>query len=112
MYPLSSSVTAAATVQNGQVMGQGISTTAGNKFATPALTSFGYPLFPLTFRRLGSTVNVQTLGGDVTSKGKMYIFNGDYLPGDEYIWNNKTYVLWPLGTTGPANRMAYAIPKE
>lgn len=112
MYPLNATVATSTASLNAQVISAIISTTVGNKFPTPSLTSNGYPLFPLTFRRLGSTVNVSTLGGNITSIGKMYIFNGDYIPGDEYIYNNKTYVLWPIGRYGPANRMAYAIPKE
>lgn len=85
-------------------------TTFGAKVPDADLSGkFGYPLYPITFRR--STTNMM-LGGNITERAKVYIFNGDYYPGDEYIYNNKTYVLWPLTTYGWTNRLAYAIPKE
>ena len=49
-------------------------------------------------------------GGNVTSQGLFYIFNGDYSPGDEFTYNGITYAIWP-SYQGYTNRLGLAIPK-
>ena len=105
-------VTASSTAASGtQTYGNFLDvSTFGAKVPAADLSGkLGYPMYPLSFRR--SHTNFM-LGGNITSKGKFYLFNGDYNPGDEYTYNNKTYVLWPLSYTGWTNRLAYAVPKE
>lgn len=49
-------------------------------------------------------------GGSMSQLLGVYLFNGDYSPGDEYTIGGITYMIWPLfmGYTG---RLGLAIPK-
>ena len=51
------------------------------------------------------------LGGNISDIGDFYLFNGDYFPGDEFSYNNRTYVIFPVGL-GYTTRLGLAIPKE
>lgn len=50
-------------------------------------------------------------GGSMSERGGFYMFNGDYVPGDEYTVGGVTYMIWPV-YNGYTNRVGIAIPKE
>jgi hypothetical protein len=50
-------------------------------------------------------------GGNATARGGMYIFNGEYVAGDLFNYNGKTYMIWPTAA-GYTARIGLAIPKE
>jgi hypothetical protein len=50
-------------------------------------------------------------GGNVSDRSKFYIFNAEYAPGDEFILDGTTWMIWPI-FNGFVNRLGLAIPKE
>jgi len=84
-----------------------IDKTADYRHATSDLNSAGFGLLPLGW---ANTVK-GNMGGDVTSISNVYVFNGDYFPGDEFGLGEKIYTIWP-GYAGYTNRLGIAIPKE
>lgn len=71
------------------------------------LNANGYGLFPLGW----TNTTKGNMGGNFTDLNNIYIFNGEYQPGDEIAIGEKVYSLWP-GYVGYTNRFAIAIPKE
>lgn len=77
------------------------------RHATFDLASNGYGLLPW-----GWTNNTRgNHGGNFTELNNVYVFNGDYQPGDEIGVGEKIYSIWP-GYVGYTNRFGIAIPKE
>jgi hypothetical protein len=50
-------------------------------------------------------------GGNVSDRNKFYIFNAEYAPGDEFVLDGTTWIIWPT-FNGFADRLGLAIPKE
>jgi hypothetical protein len=50
-------------------------------------------------------------GGNVSDRSKFYIFNAEYAPGDEFVLDGTTWMIWPT-FQGFASRLGLAIPKE
>ena len=50
-------------------------------------------------------------GGNASALGEFYMFNGDYVSGDQFSFNGKTYMIWPTAN-GFSSRVGLAIPKE
>lgn len=79
------------------------------RIPTNNLSTRGYIMYPLVFRN--SVYNM--LGGNITEQSKFYIYHGDYCLGDEIVYNNKTYSLWPVNAAiTTTTRIAVAVPKE
>jgi len=51
------------------------------------------------------------MGGSVSDVSKIFMFNGIYLPADEYTVNGLTYSIWPP-YDGFVNKLGLAIPKQ
>ena len=49
-------------------------------------------------------------GGSASQLLGVYVFNGDYSPGDEYTISGITYMIWPV-YIGYADRLGLGIPK-
>lgn len=49
-------------------------------------------------------------GGSASQLLGVYVFNGDYSPGDEYTIGSVTYMIWPV-YSGYTGRIGLAIPK-
>lgn len=99
-----SSTTAIGNNLNYQLL---LSTTVGHTIPNATLTgtSFGQ-------HNLGWSLSYlyTTIGGSITDRIGIYIFNGDFTAGDEYTANGITYVIWPLWT-GSSSRIGISIPK-
>lgn len=79
------------------------------RIPTNNLSTRGYIMYPLVFRN--SVYNM--LGGNITEQSKFYIYHGDYCLGDEIVYNNKTYSLWPVNAASTTTtRIAVAVPEE
>jgi len=50
-------------------------------------------------------------GGNVSDRSKFYIFNAEYAPGDEFVLDGTTWMIWPT-FHGFTSRLGLAIPKE
>lgn len=51
-------------------------------------------------------------GGNVSEQAGVFIFNGDYQPGDVFALGGKVYMLWPMYGVGYASRIGLSVPKE
>jgi hypothetical protein len=56
-----------------------------------------------------SNSSKNNIGG--VARGGIYIFNGEYSPGDTFTYNGKSYMVWPTWS-GYSDRVGLAIPKE
>ena len=81
--------------------------TVQTRIPSSNLLTKGFSILPLTIRNM----NVSMLGGNISDIGDFYLFNGDYFPGDEFSYNNRTFVIFPVGL-GYTTRLGFAIPKE
>lgn len=84
-----------------------ILTTSQIRYPSADLRTVGYGMLPLRW----SNSYRGNQGGNATDRGEFYIFNGDYFPGDTFIHNNKTYIVWPT-FRGYTDRVGIAVPKE
>lgn len=73
--------------------------------ASPPVGS--YVLQPLVWNR----PDYNNIGGLITDKSGTYLFNGDFLPGDEFTVSGTTYSIWPLAD-GYQQRIGFAVPKR
>jgi hypothetical protein len=81
--------------------------TVQTRIPSSDLLTKGFSILPLTIRNM----NICMLGGNISDIGDFYLFNGDYFPGDEFSYNNRTFVIFPVGL-GYTTRLGLAIPKE
>jgi hypothetical protein len=111
----------AYTSLNGQ--SQGVLDRSNYRYVSDDLQSFyGYILYPMSVRNSWYNIN----GGNITDKSGVYLFNGDFFPGDEVTVGGITYALLPVGmnsmptatnvsptvSAGTQSRVALAIPKN
>jgi hypothetical protein len=88
--------------------GRVVNTTALQRYVSTDRKSAGYAMLPIRWE-LSYYGN---RGGNISSIGKFFLFNGEYVPGDLFQYENKTYMIWP-GYAGHVNtRLGLAIPKE
>ena len=66
-----------------------INTTVGTRYPSTDLKSNGFAMLPLTWRHS----YYGNHGGNISNQNGIYLFNGDYFPGDEIMYNNKTYII-------------------
>lgn len=84
-----------------------IDSRANYRHPTYDLNNSGYGLFPIGW----SNLYYGNHGGNCTELNNVYIFNGEYQPGDEMGIGEKVYTIWP-GFVGYVDRFGIAIPKE
>ena len=84
-----------------------IFTTVGTRYPSANLRSQAYGMLPVSWRNS----YYHNSGGDASARGGWYVFNGDYYPGDEFTFGEKTYEILPTWT-GYTQRVGIAIPKE
>lgn len=85
----------------------GFSSAASTRYPNATLTATGFGLMPF-----GWEANLYgNHGGNATDQSGVYIFNGDYVPGDTFTYNNKVYMIWPM-YVGYSNRIGFAVPME
>jgi hypothetical protein len=81
--------------------------TVSTRYPSADLTSTAYAMLPILWRASywGNT------GGNTSAQTGVYLFNGDYFPGDEFTSNGITYKIWPVWS-GYSNRIGLAVPKQ
>lgn len=83
----------------------GITTAASTRYTNATLTATGFGLMPF-----GWEANYYgNHGGNASDQCGVYIFNGDYVPGDTFTYNSTVYMVWPLHS-GYSNRVGFAVP--
>lgn len=87
--------------------GRLIHTTSQTRYPSSDLRNVGYGMLPL---RWTNSYRFNR-GGNATTRGRFYIFNGDYFPGDTFTHENKIYMIWPT-FVGYSARVGVAVPKE
>jgi hypothetical protein len=88
-------------------VGRVIHTSSYHRYTSADRKSTGYAMLPLRWEL--SYYGLK--GGNATAIGGMYIFNGEYVAGDLFNYNGKTYMIWPTAV-GYTSRVGLAIPKE
>jgi hypothetical protein len=87
--------------------GRKLTITANERYPAADFASTGFALIPLgwecTYRG--------NHGGNLTEQTGVYLFNGDYYPGDTFSLNGKTWMVWPAHM-GYVNRLGLAVPME
>lgn len=85
------------------------SSTAGAKYPNSTLTTPVYMQFPIGWE----LQTVGAFGGNFTDKTGVYLFNGDYALGDEYVVGSTTYSIWPMAgiSSSITYRTALGVPK-
>ena len=104
-YALTTQQVGVATDASALTMGRLIHTTAFTKFPSADLLTEGFGMLPLRW----SNFSKNNIGG--VARGGIYIFNGEYSPGDTFTYNGKSYMVWPTWS-GYSDRVGLAIPKE
>jgi len=106
--------TALTTVSAGSIstittaaQGAAIFKTVHTRYPSSDLKTQTFGMLPISWRH--SYYN--NSGGDASTQGGWYLFNGDYYPGDEFSFNGKTYKILPT-FSGYTDRVGIAIPKE
>lgn len=99
-------IDAGTQAQNNQ-WGKAVSTTVAERYPSSNLAATGFSLSPIGWEYLYKGNH----GGNMSDQTGVYIFNGDYQPGDVFGLNGKVYMVWPL-YSGFAARIGLAVPKE
>jgi len=82
-----------------------ISILASTRYPNAGLTGTGFGLLPF-----GWEANAYgNHGGNASDQSGVYIFNGDYAPGDTFIYNTVLYMIWPM-YNGYSQRVGLAVP--
>lgn len=98
---------AVATSATGTTYAGGFSSATATRYPNATLTATGFGLMPF-----GWEANYYgNHGGNASDQCGVYIFNGDYVPGDTFTYNNKVYMIWPMWS-GYSNRVGFAVPME
>lgn len=90
-----------------QAYGPAIFTTASTRYPSADLKSQTFGMLPVSWRNS----YYYNAGGDASTQGGWYLFNGDYYPGDEFSFNGKIYQILPTWS-GYTARVGIAVPKE
>lgn len=83
-----------------------VSSVSSTRFPTADLTGTGFGLLPIGWE----AHYYGNFGGNATDKCGCYIYNGDYAPGDTFVYNNAIYMIWPI-YYGPTLRIGIAVPQ-
>jgi hypothetical protein len=82
----------------------------GNFYRWPTATATATGAFtmqPLVWNR----ADFNNIGGLISDKAGVYIFNGDYTAGDEFTVGGTVYSIWPMAD-GWSERIGLAVPKR
>lgn len=85
----------------------GISTASSTRYPSTTLAGTGFGIMPFGWE----AQYYGNHGGNASDQNGVYIFNGDYVPGDTFIYNNKMYMVWPM-YNGFSQRVGFAVPME
>lgn len=83
------------------------SSTTNNRYPSADLATTGFGLMPFGWE----ASYFGNHGGNASDQSGVYIFNGEYTPGDTLEYNSKTYMIWPMWQ-GFGNRVGFAVPME
>lgn len=106
---LASSITGATTAV-GASYSRVLTTGANERFPSADLTSATFANFPLGWDNFLYGAH----GGNITEESGVYIYNGDYQPGDTFSVGGKVYMIWPLYYYGGYSnlRIGLSVPME
>jgi hypothetical protein len=83
------------------------SNVTSNRYPSADLNSTGFGLMPFGWE----ATPYGNYGGNASDQCGVYIFNGEYTPGDTFVYNTKTYMIWPM-YQGNGQRVGFAVPME
>ena len=99
--------TISTTTPAAPAFGKALSTAAVERYTSTNLAASGFGMLPIGWEHLWKGNH----GGNMSDQTGVYIFNGDYQPGDTFGLNGKIYTVWPI-FSGFADRIGLAVPKE
>ena len=81
------------------------SSASSTRYATSNLSATGFGIMPF-----GWECNYyNNHGGNATDQSGVYMFNGEYSPGDTFTMGGNQYMIWPMWS-GNSNRLGFAVP--
>ena len=108
--PLTSTTTTGATTVAGSSYSKVLSILANERFPNADLTAATFANMPLGWDNFFYGAH----GGNVSEESGVYVFNGDYQPGDTFSVGGKVYMIWPMYYySGYSNlRIGLSVPME
>jgi hypothetical protein len=95
-------------IQGASVWDNTVQSGAHTRWPTATTSPTGaFSLQPLVWSR----ADYNAIGGLISDKSSIYLFNGDYLAGDEFSSGGQAYSIWPLAD-GFSQRVGLAVPKK
>jgi hypothetical protein len=85
-----------------------VTMTAGERYPNADLTASTFANIPIGWDNWYQGCH----GGNVSEESGVYLFNGDYQPGDTFSVGGKVYMIWPLWYWGFTNRIGLSVPME
>jgi hypothetical protein len=89
-------------------MGRALAISTSERWPTTDLTGTGFMNQPIGWENTYRGCH----GGNVSEQAGVFIFNGDYQPGDIFALGGKVYMIWPMYGVGYASRIGLSVPKE
>lgn len=106
--PLTSTTTIGATTISGSSYSKVLSTISHERFPNADLTAATFANMPLGWDNFFYGAH----GGNVSEESGVYVFNGDYQPGDTFSVGGRVYMIWPMYGYGYASRIGLSVPME
>lgn len=103
-YSLNGTASTAATSS----YGRNLAINAAERWPTTDLSGTGFMNQPIGWENSYRGCH----GGNLSEQASVYIFNGDYQPGDVFSLGGKIYMIWPMYGVGYASRIGLSVPKE
>ena len=88
--------------------GKTLSTTSFHRYPSADLSATTFMNHPIGWDHWGYNNH----GGNVSEEAGVYIFNGDYVPGDTFSVGGKVYMIWPMYGYGYTSRIGLSVPME
>ena len=88
--------------------GKTLSTTSFHRYPSADLSATTFMNHPIGWDHWGYNSH----GGNVSEEAGVYIFNGDYVPGDTFSVGGKVYMIWPMYGFGYTSRIGLSVPME
>jgi hypothetical protein len=88
--------------------GKTITTTANERYPSADLSATTFINHPIGWDSWVDGCH----GGNVSEESGIYMFNGDYQPGDTFSVGGKVYMIWPMYGLGYISRIGLSVPME
>jgi hypothetical protein len=105
--PHTTAALSSGTSSTGATYGKTVTITANERYPSPDLDATTFVNHPIGWDSWIDGCH----GGNVSEESGVYLFNGDYQPGDTFSVGGKVYMIWPV-FNGYTTRIGLSIPME